>query len=404
MNRYILQYTTYILGAVMALTLAACNDPDEPSHKPEICPPATAARTVLVYQVANNNLGTPTAGYDVADLDEMISAAKAGHIGEGNRLLVYRAPYRTAPFMLELSKDGVDTLKHYSSDTLSVDSRRMSQVLKDMSALAPADSYGMIFWSHGTGWIQDGMEAPDSGTKRSFGYDGGRTMNITTLASVLEDGPSFDWLYFDCCHMASVETLYELRHTAPLIVGSATELPVDGMPYQLNIKEFFRIGDADLIRAATNTFDSYNSLTGMYRTCTMSVVDTRGLDALAAATAAIYDASPVAMPEGYTAQRFEDQTQAQCRYFDFAHYVEALCVDDNGDPRFDGAIALLADFRAALDDCVLYRAATPRLWDRFDLTYHCGMSTYIIQKPSNYSYRNYNTLAWYSDVAAKLIK
>ena len=74
-------------------------------------------------------------------------------------------------------------------------------------------------------------------------------MNVTTLARVLED-ENFSFIYFDCCFMMSVETLYEMRNTAPVIAGSVTELPVDGMPYHLNLSSFFRQGSADLIQAA----------------------------------------------------------------------------------------------------------------------------------------------------------
>lgn len=391
--------------AFAGLLFASC-DNDEPVPNPPLPPEPEVKidrRTVLVYQAANNSLGTPSAAFDSRDVEEMIAAANAGDIGDDCRLLVYRGAYRAEPLLMEISREKTDTLRTYSSDTLSVDSRRMAQVLYDMTFYAPAKEYGLVLWSHGSGWVQDGMaDQYDSDIRRSFGVDNSRTMNITTLAKVLEDGPELKWLYFDCCYMASVETLYQLRHTAPLIVASATELPVDGMPYDLNVREFFRQGDSDMIQAATNTFDSYDILTGSSRTCTMSVTDTRALDALAEATAAIYAATPQSLPDGYTAQRFETSNQNSCRYFDFAHYVRALCFNADGTERYAGATRHWTDFESVLNDCILYRAATPKLWNSLAINEHCGLSTYILRSPDKVQYRNYDTLSWYADVASKL--
>lgn len=399
MELRITQLKTYLAAGGIFLALTACSDdPEAPIEKPV---PENVTRTVLVYQAANNNLGTPSAAYDVADVKEMIKAAKAGDIGDG-RLLVYRGAYRSKPLLLEITKEKLDTIKYYSSDTLSVDSRRLSQVLKDMTTIAPANEYGLVLWSHGSGWLQDGMEE-DAAVNRSFGSEGGKTMNITTLTKVLEAGPKLQWLYFDCCFMASIETVYELRYTAPVIVASPTELPVDGMPYDLNIKEFFRAGSANMVQAATNTFNSYNNLVGAYRTCTMSVINTGALDALADATAAIYKQAQSALPYGFVGQRYEEASQEKCRYFDFRHYVNALCFDDNGTPRFENAKELMTNFDAALKDCIEYEDSTPMLWASFPLTYHSGLSTYILRSSDKINYRNYNTLSWYDDVAYNLI-
>lgn len=89
--------------------------------------------------------------------------------------------------------------------------------------------------------------------------------------------------------MMSVETLYEMRDTAPVIVGSVTELPVDGMPYHLNLAPFFNTGTADVVQAAKNTFEYFNSKTNAIdRTCTMSVVNTHFLEEIGQICAEIF--------------------------------------------------------------------------------------------------------------------
>ena len=383
------------LSLFFAFTLTSC----DPSHDE---PVADSRRTVLVYQVANNNLGA--SDYDLADINEMKDGAALGQIPADCRLLVYNSRPKQEPCLLEIKNNRVDTLKIYSQDLLSVDSSRMLEVLGDMESMAHAGEYGLILWSHGSGWLQDGIADNNDGElvrPLSFGSESGKTMNITTLANTLAKGPKLSFLYFDCCYMASIETLYQLRYTAPVIVGSATELVSYGMPYHHNLECFFAKGEADLVGAAQNTFEYYNEQSGQYQTCTMSVVRTDALEALARATADIYKSCPASLPEGYTPQRFMSYGISPCYYFDFDNYVHALCFDGDKE-RFDGAALLYAEFAKCLKSCVLYSAATPYLWNSVPLTYHCGMSTHIMSRTTDSTLKKYNTLAWYQDVAINL--
>lgn len=397
LNTHIIGLVGLVAGLVLSATGCRRDEPEPP------VPPQTVERTVLVYMVANNNLGA--AGYDRADLEEMFTAARAGHTGAG-RLLVYHDGTTGQPVLIEIGKGArVDTLVRYDGAAYAVEIARMSRVFDDMERLAPAEEYGLVLWSHGTGWIQDGI-AEDGGGRaiapQSFGQDRGRTMNVTSLARALA-GRDFSFLYFDCCYMASVETLYELRYAVPLVAGSATELPVAGSRYDLNVASYFAPLKADIVGAARKTYEHYNSLTGPSRTCTMSVVSTAGLDELAAATAAIYERSSRGLPEGYSPQRFSDTSVASCRYFDFRDYVAALCTDASGSERFAGAQAMLSRFDEALAACVEYAAATPKLWNTVALDRHCGLSTYILKNSADAaSTKNYNSLAWYADVASLL--
>ncbi len=387
--------------ALLLMVLFVACGGDEPDPLPP-SPPEPVNRVVLVYMVANNNLGA--AGYDRDDIDEMLIAARSGDIGPNGRLLVYHDGANALPVLAEIRGGGrIDTLKRYDGDGYAVEIARMRGIFDDMREYAPASEYGLVLWSHGTGWIQDGIsdESDDEISALSFGQDCGRTMNVTSLARALS-GQDFSFLYFDCCYMASVETLYELRHAVPLIAASATELPVRGSRYDLNISAFFADGSPDLVGAARNTFEHYNSLSGSARTCTMSVVRTDGLDALASATADIYSNAGRGLPSGYIPQCFSERSVASCNYFDFRDYVAALCTDSSGNPRFDGAGDMLRRFDEALAECVVYAAATPYIWNSVPLLKHCGMSTYILKTTTHPSFKNYDSLSWYVDVASLL--
>ncbi len=370
--------------------LTSCRQ-DEPAP-PEV---PSGRRTVLVYMVADNNLGS--ADFDSYDLAEMLAGVKAGALGEGDRLLVFHEPYGTAPSLKEVTPSGVVTLASYDGDVCGVEASTMRMVLADVRALAPAESRGIILWSHATGWIEDGIAENRGGeclvSPLSFGLSGRRKMNTSTLADVLE-GEGLDFVYFDCCYMMGIESVYELRRTAPVLAGSPTELPSAGMPYERTLAHFFSPGSADVAGAARVTFEYYDSMSGSARTSTMSVVRTAGLEALASATRAIYEVSKAGMPVApFVAQRYTATGIERCNYFDFAQYVRHLGA---------GHPALVAAFDAALSSTVVYEAATPYLWSSIALSDHCGLSTYILPTYADAADRGYSSLEWWPDVASHL--
>lgn len=354
-------------------------------------PEPECPRAVLVYMVANNSLGT--AHYDSADLNEMAIAARQGDFGD-SRLFVYHHARNSAPVLKEITTSGERTLITYDTSASSVSSARMSRVIDDFARIAPASRRGIILWSHGSGWIENGIEQPrateasvKAGTAPlSFGDDGGRYMNVTTLATTLR-GKGFDYIYFDCCYMAGVEVVYELRDCADRIVASSTELPASGMPYDETLRHLLK-ADADLVGAARTTFDFYNSLSGQDRTCSISVIDTAGLDELAEATKTIYETNNVTT-EGFAPQQFMTY---KCYLFDFGQYAHDLASQYPG---------LKARFDNALDKVIAYKASTPRIWNVLPLTCHSGLSTRIPGYSEDDRY-NYDNLQWAADVASAL--
>ncbi len=391
---------TLLVASVLAPMLSSCGEKDEPSPTP---PPADESRTVLVYMVANNNLRS----WALKDMIEMQEGVNNGGLGDKGRLLVYHDAGE--PTLIEILPNRIDTLETYPYNRYAVQSERMLQVIDDSRSHAPAADYGLVLWSHGTGWIQNGMEMPETRSDvpghdvivQSFGDDRGKKMNVTTLAEVLESR-KFSWLYFDCCLMNSVEVAYQLRNAVPLIAGSQIELPAAGMPYHLNIEPFFASGKADLIGAASNTYGYYNGMSGYY--CAMSVIDTSALDRLAAASRNIFGKAAPGYPAGHTLQDL--YPTAPNLHFDFSDYIEALCMGaDGATPQWPGAENDLAEFHAALAETVIYEDAMPyvpygsRL---LPLEKHCGLATFVMKDSEDATTNNYNTLSWYADVASAL--
>lgn len=373
-----------ILSFILPVIMSSCEsgEPANPADTTPSTPGASSVRrTVLVYMVANNSLGASR--YDELDLDEMYEART--RLGDA-RWLVYRAPRDGAPQLLELTDDDWLSHKTYDNDIFSVSSERMSEVIDDVKRIAPAESYGLVLWSHAHGWLQNGLEEPVVQAK-SFGDDRGHTMNITTLAEVL-DGRGFDYIYMDCCYMASVEVAYQLRGVTDHIIASACELPANGMPYDQNVPLLADGSTESLVRAATNTFDNYDALTGTARTCTMSVIDTSALDRLAAAVRAVYVTSD-GVEDGYVPQRF--MTVRTGYYYDLADYLDA---------HTDVSEDIRAEYRAALNEAVIYAAATPYIWNSVPINTHCGLTTYILDSKESAQTKNYYQLEWWDNIAS----
>ncbi len=389
---------------VTAVCFWACSS-DEPAPVPEPEPEpgvdVTPSRTVMVYMIADNSLGRSDC--DKSDLDEMQIAVDAGALGDNGRLIVYHNRVGTSkgnpPVMIEITPGNRTTLKTYPDDPTiySTDAARFTEVLDDMKHFAPADQYGLVLWSHGTGWIEtDGSRsaaiAPgEQPMVYTFGDDRSQKMKVTTLAGVLE-GHDIGFIYFDCCHMASIEVVYELRHCAPVIVGSGTELPAPGMNYTVNVPYFFAEGEADMIGAAKATFDHYNNLHGAERTCTMTVVSTAELDELARVSREIMEQGPVNGKEFAAYQSY--MRRAETCYgtlYDMADYFESF---EGVDPD------ALARWRAAFDAAVVYKAATPSVFNVVTLNRYDGLGCYIIGNGNSADYMGYTNQSWWRDVVS----
>lgn len=384
MMKRLYKYLITLTGCISALAITSCSGSDEPSPRPD------NQRTVLVYMIADNSLGGSSLMVDTQNLLQMQRAARNGAIRNG-RLLVFHDPYGAdkAPSLLEITAEGSKELKAYDTGVSSTDPDFMRSVLDDVASIAPAEQNWLVLWSHGTGWIEtsDSRSAAQA-VPQSFGQDlhpVRREMKVSTLARALGEG-RYDVIYFDCCFMGCVEALYELRYAAREIVASATELPVEGMPYDVNVFAMFdeKAGAATL---AANTLDYY--LTGenvSTRSCTIAVVDTEALDALAAATKKVMQTGAVA-PYSYTGVPFFRRYGVNSRTWDMGHYINSLDVE----------ASILREWNAAYSAAVTYYGSTPVSYG-LDMTNFTGIGCNIVRTAADADVDGYRNQSWWKDV------
>jgi clostripain len=253
-------------------------------------------RTVIVYMIADNNLDN----FAVNDINEMeqgwnselngnliVYLDRAGGAGVAHPV-VYKITHDT-------TSDIVSPIAHVYKEQNSVDADIMYRVLSDIITDYAAENYGLILWSHGTGWLPVEQTAANQFNtiskriiQRSFGRDNDREMNIFDLKEALPH--HFDFIIFDACYMGAIEVIYELRDRANYILSSSTEILSAGYPYQDIVGKLF-FPSINYSNVANTFFQSYLTLEGAMQSASVSVVKTSELSVLAEKVRAIMTCS-----------------------------------------------------------------------------------------------------------------
>lgn len=207
----------------------------------------------------------------------------------------------------------------------------------------------------------------------------------------------FDYLIFDACFMANIETLYDLRAGFDYIVASPCEIMAAGFPYDRTVPYLFtgeRIGDrlTQVCRAFWDFYQNdwqsvpYNEQSGCISLCVTAALDGRdgqpGLDdvtrRLYAAARQTFDLNTLQSYEGLATHLF----------YDLGHYVSLSCVD----------AALLDEFRMRFDEAfpAESRLNTPSFYSAYNgrlnpITSYSGVST---SKPAQRLQEYYEQTAW----------
>ncbi|MDR1523748.1 MAG: hypothetical protein LBS79_00635, partial [Tannerella sp.] len=299
---------------------------------------------------------------------------------------------------------GLDTLQSYGVEN-SADSEVLGRVINTVVQSYPADSYGMIFFSHASGWLPAGaLNRP-----RSLVIDDGggerKEMKYDDFASAIPD-KQFDFILFEACLMADVMSMYELRNKAEYVLASSAEIVSPGFGGSNNLvteiykKEIMRLYDTknDIKSVVSGFAQSYYNYIALipennaYCSTTLSLIKMDEMEALASVTKVALqgmsiDKTTLKVDE---IQRFDRPNKhiysgylPHPRYFDLAHTVEKLALDSH-----------YKDFTGQLDKTVVWKVATKRFlledygdgspnfgeYDGFFIERHSGLTTYINQE------------------------
>ena len=352
------------------------------------------SRTILVYMAADNNL-TSNANPNIYSMNSSIRS------GMGNdNLLVFVDRRDVEPALLHIHDNKIDTIFRYGKRD-STDPRVLREVIDYVAENWKSDSYGLVLWSHGTGWLPTSqlhfvapnmnyVQGRDGNTptgqsvldiqrysrqatkafaweNRSWQRPAYSCMEIQDLADAIPDG-MFDFIAFDACYMGNIEVVYPLRKKARYIISSCYEILSYGYPYHIVTRDLM---NGNLIKVCREFHSYYNKMSGWERMAGISLVKTEGLDSLADCFSKIVAGKRemIADMDVSDIQHFDRFTHNV--FYDLEDFVEH--VDASGE--------YLKEFKEQLDRTVLFKISTPYIFpgdvDEIKIDKYCGLSVYI---------------------------
>jgi hypothetical protein len=302
---------------------------------------------------------------------------------------------------------GLDTLDVYGMEN-SADSAVLSRSLDELFSI-PGDSYGLIHFSHGSGWLPEGtLSRP-----RSVIIDNGgakREMEYYEYAAAIPDD-KLDFIVFEACLMADVAVMYELRNKAGYVLASSAEIISPGFGgsngltttiYKDKIMSLYNTS-ISIASALTEFGQSYYDYiatipeTNDYCSVTLSLIKMNEMEALSNATkntlqgkvvgednlsVSIDDIQSFDRPSALISSSYVRKS----RYFDLTNTIENI-----------SSVTNLSAFKSQVDKTVVWKASTKNFFlggSGFYINYHSGLTIYIQQDVYPYLNSFYSDSEW----------
>lgn len=437
-----------IMMTMMASLATSCCKPVENEYSYD--------KVLILYEAGFNSLS--------GALKEDIEDVKAGYLpGQHDRNAVVVVSQFTEQFMGYQNLSDISITRLYRdrkggcvADTLfvmpagSVCTRTddFRKALETIRIKMDAEKYGLLFSSHGSGWVPPGYyDNPDDYLFTSFSGSSAARLSPRPLLppgavpyrendefpgyprtksigqSVVGQGQNsisyeldikefaeaipmhLEYILFDACLMANVEVAYELKDVCDYIVASSAEVMDRGFDYTSLCEHLVKSSISFPKKVCEDFFRYYDSQEGLYRSATISLIDCGELTGLAQACRAIFENHRNELEEidYHDVQRFY---RSYHRWFFDLEDVIAHC---NPSPAEKEA------FDDAMSKCILFKAATDSFIGGGDfeasagfyIRKHSGLTSYlpcaVKEKPKRgFLDSYYRKLAW--NKASSLVK
>lgn len=423
----------FLIATIIAATfvLASCEGRDKPED------PKTFDNIFIVYSAGKNNLSRL--------LQEDILNLKDGYVpykGSGNACIIvtHSSPNSrsfeqdTNPYIIRMYKERkteevvMDTLKILPTETMLTRASDMNSILTYIADNFKADTYGMLFSSHGTGWLPkgyygneskydkssfistpsmaapaftphentvtyDAASIPEFPVVKSAGQEYTQSGSVITSYELdmneIADAIPFkmEYIIFDACLMGCVEVAYAVKDKCKYLAFSPAEILTDGFDYTNMGSRLMEYDSPDLKRVCEDFFNKYKDKSGSQCTATISLVDCSQLEYLGSVCQRLFanHRKDIARLNPKEIQQFSRDEYLW--FFDLRDIlVKAGCDDIE-----------LSSLDNALEQCVLYKASTKRILSLFDVKTYCGLSMFLPSSGSAYLNDFYKTLTWNID-------
>jgi hypothetical protein len=365
------------------LLFVSCDNSDENGKDPEL-----PVRTIIVYLCGDNDLSS--------EVYPKIAALQQGmnQMGEtGDHLIAY-ADYRDQlPELLQITSSDILQLEQYAERN-SASAINFSAIVKKIMQDFPAQSYGLICFSHGSGWLPpkalnnpSGFAGNSSPALRTILKDNEHEMSLADFASAIpltSTGDKMDFILIETCYMAGVEVVYELRNKTKWILSSGAEILAPGWIdiYPSHLAGLF-LPEPQLKNFAQAYFDYRYNQTGAARSATVSLICPDEIEELASAVKEILSG---ANTENVAGIQYFNRNEHHL-FFDLSDYMETMADSEQ-----------LIKYEKAFSKIVVYQAATHSFMPGYPYSYlirkHCGLTTYIEQSEYPGLNQAYRELGW----------
>lgn len=366
----------FVLLIVVACGFSSCNN-EEAVDINEI-----NKQTILVFMPwTGDNLSKVIFKENLDSIEGTIIKARK----LDGRLLVFLSTSETASDLYEVTYEN-GKIKHNPIKTYNgkdyTTAAGIAQILNEVKTNAYALNYAMMVGCHGCGWTykndwtnypyqakmnfmqpgnanwSQGKHSPfvnfSSNTPtpptRFFGNlnDMTNAIDVEDLAAgIQEAGIKMQFILFDDCYMANVETAYELRRATNFLIASTSEVMLIGVPYQTVWHTL-----ATPTPAYKKTIDAFNAYYKSYTSPygALSAIDCRKVERLAEVMLQINK-------QNVLDDNMRDSLQVLDGFetpifYDMGQYVDKLCTQP----------ILLSDFHARLSEVVTATATTDTLY------------------------------------------
>jgi len=226
-----------------------------------------------------------------------------------------------------------------------------------------AENYGIVFWGHGTGW----KSTPDSDslTTKGFAIDDTSSafMSLPDLGRALA-GKGLGIVCFDTCFGSLIETAYQLRSSAQLMIASAGAIPATGWDYSSLIARFNQ-GDFSAASFRDSAVGQFASQYATTPSMTISAIDLTQIEPVATGFDALAKSLADEISDTTSQRRFRDALLSQCRLYQARTYpsdcfidLESLCENITTSGVGTATAQKANDLRSALS------AAIPAGWSQ----------------------------------------
>lgn len=245
----------------------------------------------------------------------------------------------------------------------------------------PARHYMLIVWNHGNGW----KSAKAFPAAKGISYDDETGHHITgvQLGQALAKMGGADIYASDACLMQMAEVAYELKNSAPLIIGSEETEPADGWPYHYFLEGLRNTALTSENIAASAVLGFTRYYTEKSKKVTISALYTRNLSTLKTLTDQWAALAMTTDRAALRAARLATKPFADIESHDFIHFLN-LAAEKTPSPELKAKSLELSAF---ISSKVLIRNSTTG--DAYKNAYGLG-----IYMPYSIPDTAYNELAW----------